>query len=105
MLQFALAADWAWTYEHYVRDVPGSFEFWMENMMDQSHVAYSHSGVAGNRSAHLSPTMTSLPQGQQAQMQDKKLYIFCNTLFGICACLPALWLSLTWLCCAAAVVH
>lgn len=41
--------DWAWTYEHYVRDVPGSFEFWMENMMDQSHVAYSHSGVAGNR--------------------------------------------------------
>jgi len=44
-------ADWAWTYEHYVRDVPGSFEFWMENMMDQSHVAYSHSGVAGNRSA------------------------------------------------------
>ena len=46
-------ADWAWTYEHYVRDVPASFEFWMENMMDQSHVAYSHSGVAGNRSAHI----------------------------------------------------
>lgn len=41
--------DWAWTYEHYIRDVPGSFEFWMENMMDQSHVAFSHSGVAGNR--------------------------------------------------------
>ena len=45
----ALVADWAWTYEQYVRDVPGSFEFWMENMMDQSHVAFSHSGVAGNR--------------------------------------------------------
>ena len=42
-------ADWAWTYEHYIRDVPGSFEFWMENMMDQSHVAFSHSGLAGTR--------------------------------------------------------
>lgn len=41
--------DWAWTFQHYIRDVPGSFEFWMENMMDQSHVPYSHSGLAADR--------------------------------------------------------
>lgn len=44
-----MLADWAWTYQHYIRDVPGSFEFWMENMMDQSHVPFSHSDVAASR--------------------------------------------------------
>lgn len=39
-------AGWAWTFEYFVRDVPGSFEFWMENMMDQSHVPHAHSEVA-----------------------------------------------------------
>lgn len=38
--------SWAWTFQHFVRDVPGSFEFWMENMMDQSHVPHAHTDVA-----------------------------------------------------------
>lgn len=55
----------------------------MENMMDQSHVAYSHSGVAGNRSAHISPA-TSQPVkrtiGSQAQTPDgiiRKFSVSC----------------------------
>ncbi|KAL3146814.1 hypothetical protein ABBQ38_014791 [Trebouxia sp. C0009 RCD-2024] len=45
---------WAWTFEYFVRDVPGSFEFWMENMMDQSHVPHAHSEVAV-KTRHFSP--------------------------------------------------
>ena len=61
-------AEWAWVYEQYVRDVPGSFEFWMENMMDQSHVAFAHSGIAGNRSAHAATKLLK---------------------YFVCVCLPA----------------
>lgn len=35
--------------DQFVRDLPGSFEVWTENMQDQSHVAYAHHGVAGRR--------------------------------------------------------
>ncbi|EIE25673.1 hypothetical protein COCSUDRAFT_39968 [Coccomyxa subellipsoidea C-169] len=37
------------TYVNYIRDLPGGFQEWVENMTDQSHVAFAHHGVAGNR--------------------------------------------------------
>ena len=37
------------TYVNYVRDLPGGFQEWVENMTDQSHVAFAHHTVAGNR--------------------------------------------------------
>jgi hypothetical protein len=37
------------TYINYVRDLPGGFQEWVENMTDQSHVAFAHHTVAGNR--------------------------------------------------------
>lgn len=35
--------------DQFVRDLPGSFEVWTENMQDQSHVPFAHHGVAGKR--------------------------------------------------------
>jgi hypothetical protein len=37
--------------DYYVRDVPGSFDTWIENISDQSHVPWAHHGVAHDRSA------------------------------------------------------
>lgn len=37
------------TYVNYIRDLPGGFQEWVENMTDQSHVAFAHHTVAGNR--------------------------------------------------------
>ena len=42
-------------YSHFVRDLPGPFDVWMENMVDQSHVAFAHHGPGGNRSAAQAP--------------------------------------------------
>lgn len=39
---------WSLT-DQFIRDLPGSFEVWTENMQDQSHVAWAHHGVAGRR--------------------------------------------------------
>eukprot|EP00891_Asterochloris_glomerata_P003758 jgi/Astpho2/3758/fgenesh1_pg.00060_%23_58_t len=40
---------WLWTYQHFVRDVPGSFDVWMENQSDQSHACFTHSVVSTDR--------------------------------------------------------
>ena len=37
------------SFDHYTRDLYGAFDVWLENMADQSHVAYAHHGAAGNR--------------------------------------------------------
>lgn len=49
--QHAHAGELVSAYSHYVRDLPGSFDVWVENMADQSHVAFAHHGAVGNRSA------------------------------------------------------
>ena len=37
------------SFDNYSRDLYGAFDVWLENMTDQSHVAYAHHGAAGNR--------------------------------------------------------
>ncbi|GMH40215.1 hypothetical protein BSKO_08119 [Bryopsis sp. KO-2023] len=34
---------------YFVRDLPGSFDMWLENVCDQSHLPYAHHGVAYDR--------------------------------------------------------
>jgi phenylpropionate dioxygenase-like ring-hydroxylating dioxygenase large terminal subunit len=36
-----------------MRDLPYSYDFLVENLIDPSHVNFSHNGVIGNRCAPL----------------------------------------------------
>lgn len=36
---------------YFTRDMPGSFDMWLENVCDQSHLPYAHHGVAYDRDA------------------------------------------------------
>ncbi|KAK9825088.1 hypothetical protein WJX74_007293 [Apatococcus lobatus] len=42
-----------WTFERYVRDVPGSFDCWVDNMTDQSHAQFAHNGALSKPSTEL----------------------------------------------------
>ncbi|KAK9812498.1 hypothetical protein WJX73_004515 [Symbiochloris irregularis] len=54
-------------YTNFTRDLPGPFDVWMENMVDQSHVAFAHHGPGGNRKGevagvyHQRPVTLSTP--------------------------------------------
>ena len=40
-------------FRNFVRDVPGTIDVWIDNMTDQSHVAYAHNGAIFPKYASL----------------------------------------------------
>ena len=46
-----LADKWLWTYQHFVRDVPGSFDVWME--VCDAHSALPTGGMSSGACLHI----------------------------------------------------
>ncbi|KAK9828711.1 hypothetical protein WJX72_001664 [[Myrmecia] bisecta] len=61
---------WTYGFAQYVRDLPGGFDCWIENMTDQSHVAFAHHGVAGNRDGEHTGYLKMLHITNQPEPQD-----------------------------------
>ncbi|CAL5224847.1 g7603 [Coccomyxa viridis] len=62
--------------KRYLRDLPYGWDFLVENLMDPSHVAFSHHGILGKRDApgvghyEMTPTPESSPIRKLGQAQD-----------------------------------
>ncbi|CAL8469852.1 g9394 [Coccomyxa elongata] len=64
------------TYVNYIRDLPGGFQEWIENMTDQSHVAFAHHGVAGNRHGPEAGHFKSLSVEERPRPEDGFNFVF-----------------------------
>eukprot|EP00891_Asterochloris_glomerata_P008644 jgi/Astpho2/8644/Aster-05119 len=64
------------SFDHFVRDLPGSFDVWTENMCDQSHVPFAHHAVAGDRNGEGAGLFNYLGGSEGSTAKDGLQFTF-----------------------------